>query len=81
MRIWRPCGMAVVILTSTAALARDADLQSALLAAGCPVATISTVSKSAEGALYAANCFSTSHRIVAVFCSKTACTVTSKPAS
>ncbi len=81
MRISRLCAMAIVLLTSTAAMARDADLQSALLSAGCPVATISIVTKSAEGALYAANCFSTSHRIVAVFCSKTTCTVTSKPAS
>lgn len=73
--------MTMVLLTSTLAMARDANLQSALLAAGCPVATISTVSKSAAGIVYEANCFSTSHRVIALFCTETACNVTSKPAS
>ncbi|WNJ87970.1 hypothetical protein [Bosea sp. 685] len=55
------------------AKANDGNFQSVLLEAGCPTAMVDKLSDHNGTAIYRANCFSTSHKIVIVTCVKSVC--------
>ncbi|MDZ4367611.1 MAG: hypothetical protein U0987_11390, partial [Afipia sp.] len=55
------------------AKANDGNFQSVLLEAGCPTAKIDKLSDRNGTAIYRANCFSTSHKIVILTCVKGLC--------
>jgi hypothetical protein len=50
------------------ARASDADLQRALLEAGCVRAEIKPLPRRGEASIYEANCFGSSHKVLEVVC-------------
>ncbi len=60
-------------MTSSAALASDADLQRTLLDNGCIEPQIETVLQQRDLIAYRANCLGTSHKTLVIVCSRGRC--------
>lgn len=71
--------MAVALGQATPALARDAELQGFLSRSGCPQARIKLLAEQRGIAVYEANCFNSSHRVLIVACSNGACRLEQPP--